>query len=374
MSEDLLLTELCMVCRAKPYNGLRNPAAYIKRSDLATPKGIDHDYNYLTSIERQIDTAERDCESRGILLFNDNRNDAGKKRHQAAKGEVALESAIKQRRVVVDKAPKGISRQKQNATRWDKKAKRIIWTVEWVHKNGNREIGQFPESETTESSYVKLTTTKAKNEVAEEEHPRKKHKPNDEASRPPTLSAKPVLKDLPANTTVSPTSHAPPAQAPETTGQPAEARDQQNQETYPSRGPSNHQPSLPPTNDNKASQPLLNFYLLLPSTPTSYRVLIPLSPGDTLTTALTDRLVLEFPTIYALKHPPDKLPTGFMTEEEYLRGLAEKGNVNRHLDGLLGGAGDWDTGHMEKNGERDLDEGALRDVLKKDLVQEVVGQ
>lgn len=108
-------------------SGLRDPAAYIKRSDLATPKGIDHDYNYLTSIERQLDTAERDCESRGILLFDNNRNGAGKKRHQSAKGEVVLESAIKQRRVVVDKAPKGLSRQKQNATRWDKKY--VITTV-----------------------------------------------------------------------------------------------------------------------------------------------------------------------------------------------------------------------------------------------------
>ncbi len=255
------------------------------------------------------------------------------------------------------------------------RAKRIIWTVEWVHKNGTREIGQFPESETMESAYVELTTTKAKKKLAEEEQPRKKHKSNDGAPRPPTLSAKPALKDLPANTTLSPTSHASPAQIPETTCPPAKRRDQQNQETNPSRDPSNHQASLPPpTKDNQASPPPLNFYLLLPSTPTSYRVLIPLSAGDTLATALTDRLVLEFPTVYALKQPPDKLPTGFMTEEEYLRGLAEKGNVNRHLDGLLSGAGDWETGRMERNGERDLDEGALRDVLKKDLVQEVVGQ
>ncbi|KAI4189362.1 MAG: hypothetical protein LQ346_005126 [Caloplaca aetnensis] len=251
------------------------------------------------------------------------------------------------------------------------RAKRIIWTVEWVHRNGNREIGRFPESETMESSYVKLTTTKAKKEVVEEERPRKKRKSNDEAPRPPILSAKPALEDLPANTSVSSTSHAPPVQASETTGPPAEPRDQQNQEANSSRDPSSHQPSQPP---DPASPPPLNFYLLLPSTPTSYRVLTPLSPDETLTTALTDRLVLEFPTIYALKQPPDKLPTGFMTEDEYMRGLADKGNVNRHLDGLLSGAGDWETGRTERNGERDLDEGALRDVLKKDLVQEVIGQ
>ncbi|KAL8983130.1 MAG: hypothetical protein Q9177_005064 [Variospora cf. flavescens] len=102
-------------------SGIRDPAVYIKRSDLATPKGIDHDYNYLTSIERQIDSAERDCESRGILLFGEGQNDAKRKGQNPLKGEVSLENAIKRCRVVVDKAPKGMSRQKQNATCWDRK-------------------------------------------------------------------------------------------------------------------------------------------------------------------------------------------------------------------------------------------------------------
>lgn len=102
-------------------NGIRDPAAYVKRSDLATPKGIDHDYNYLTSIERQFDIAERDFESRGILLYDENQSGAKRKGYKPAKGEIPLENAIKQCRVVVDKAPKGMSRQKQNATHWDKK-------------------------------------------------------------------------------------------------------------------------------------------------------------------------------------------------------------------------------------------------------------
>ncbi|KAL8754127.1 MAG: hypothetical protein Q9184_005210 [Pyrenodesmia sp. 2 TL-2023] len=390
-----------MICHAKPYkyccprcssrtcslpcqkrhkqwascNGLRDPAAYIKRSDLATAKGIDHDYNYLTSIERQIDTAERDCEARGILLFEES---AKSKRSQPVKGAVALENAIKQCRVVVDRAPKGMSRQKQNATYWDKRgsshaiirAKRIVWTVEWVHKNGHREIGKFPESETMENAYIKLTTTRIKKEVGEAEPPRKKHKPNDEAPRPPTLHTKSACEEVPTESSVSPASHAPPTQISETIDPAAEPTNRKDQ-TTPSLDPSNDQLPPPSTAPTQASPPPLNFYLLLPSTPTSYRVLIPVLPSDTLSTALTDRLVLEFPTIYALKQPPDKLPTGFMTEEGYLNGLAEKGHVNRHLDGLLSGAGNWETGRTERNGERDLDEGALRDVLKRDLVQEV---
>lgn len=122
---------------------------------------------------------------------------------------------------------------------------------------------------------------------------------------------------------------------------------------------------------DQPSAPTVHFYLLLPSTPTPYRVLIPVSPTDTLSTALRDRLVLEFPTIYALKQPPDKLPTGFTTEEEYLRGIAEKGNIDKHLDGILNWADAWENDGGQKMGERGLDERALRDVLKKDLVREV---
>ena len=102
-------------------NGARDPATYVKRSDLATPKGIDHDYNYLTSIERQFDLAERDCESRGILLYDEVEKGGRKRAHKITKGEVPLGDAIRERRIVVDRAPKGMSRQKQNATFWDRR-------------------------------------------------------------------------------------------------------------------------------------------------------------------------------------------------------------------------------------------------------------
>lgn len=115
----------------------------------------------------------------------------------------------------------------------------------------------------------------------------------------------------------------------------------------------------------------LYFYLLLPSTPTSYRVLIPLTPQEELAQTLTDRFVLEFPTIYALKQPPDNLPTGFKTEGEYLRGMAENGPANQHLDELLSqtqnGEDDWSHGA----GKQAFDEGALKAVIKQDLISVV---
>ncbi|KAI4118774.1 MAG: hypothetical protein LQ345_001234 [Seirophora villosa] len=391
MSEGLLLTELCTICHIKPYKyccprcsartcslpcfqrhkqwasctGIRDPAAYVKRSDLATPKGIDHDYNYLTSIERQLDSAERDCASRGILLFGEGQNDAKMKGYNPVKGEVSLENAIKRCRVVVDRAPKGMSRQRQNTTYWDKKRKRIVWTIEWVHKNGRRELGTCPENQAIEAAYADLAEPKPRDTMKEVERPQKKHKPNGEVPRPPSLATKPRSEDLLRSPSAAQASERPSVTTSADHSSPADT-------AKPDPSDPDKLRPLAPEHPTQPSSPPLHFYLLLPSTPTSYRVLIPLSPSDTLSTALTDRLVLEFPTIYALKQPRDRLPTGFMTEEEYLRGIAEKGHINRHVDGLLNVADGWEgggAGHIGGGGG--LDESAVRDVLKKDLVREV---
>ncbi|KAL9025742.1 MAG: hypothetical protein Q9196_005487 [Gyalolechia fulgens] len=353
-------------------SGIRDPAAYVKRSDLATPKGIDHDYNYLTSIERQFDIAERALESRGIRLYDENRRGARKRGLKSVRGQLPLENAIKQRRVVVDKAPKGMSRQKQNATCWDKnaikklrlinRAKRMVWTIEWVHKNGSKEIGQCPETESIDAAYNKIVTARA---AAEAERPNKKLKVDTEISRPAALATIPQPKGPPT---------IPRAQAPVEQLQLSEPSSSLATDHHPSatlEGDAAHGQPPSSVNIELPFPPPRNFYLLLPSTPTSYRVLIPLSPTDTLATALTDRLVLEFPTIYALKQPPNKLPTGFMTEDEYLKGIAQKGSLDGHLDGLFHGEGGLE--HVDTNGYRkqDLNECALRDVLKKDLVREV---
>lgn len=83
----------------------------MKRADLATPKGIDHDYNYLTSIERELDYAEKNALSRGFVLEDEKR----RSKHPA-KGETQLNSALERCRVIVTKAPKGMTRSKQNGT------------------------------------------------------------------------------------------------------------------------------------------------------------------------------------------------------------------------------------------------------------------
>ena len=88
----------------------------MKRADLATPKGIDHDYNYLTSIERELDHAEKDALERGFVLEEETRRSK-----RPMKGETKLNAAFERCRVIVTKAPKGMSRRKQNETFCSKK-------------------------------------------------------------------------------------------------------------------------------------------------------------------------------------------------------------------------------------------------------------
>ena len=97
---------------------------YIRRNDLATPSGIDHDYNYLTSIERQLDNAERNALQRGFLLADqDSAVPAWKQQglDGPKKGQMPMKAAIEKCGVVVERAPEGMARRKQNATCWDRK-------------------------------------------------------------------------------------------------------------------------------------------------------------------------------------------------------------------------------------------------------------
>ena len=94
------------------------------------------------------------------------------------------------------------------------------------------------------------------------------------------------------------------------------------------------------------------FYLLRVHTPSSSRVLIPISPESSLDSSLHKRVIIEFPTIYVLSNPPDKLPNGLMLEEDFL-GHSEK--ESKELEALLAEAKvqreDLSDGEVDEPGE-----------------------
>lgn len=225
---DPLLSSLCTICRTEPpkyvcpgchtgtcslpcnqkhkawanCSGKRDPTVFMPASKLKTPAGVDHDYNFLSSIERERDRNQRevveekamftrrevremDNEKRWRKMWfgeevhfvaagdrsrgnhhaswglvsdgeeeeednddevegrgHDRRRDGadGKPSHLARKIRHRLELAGTQ----VVHMPVGMSRQRENTTAWNRRTGGINWCVEWLvyepdESNGTKE-------------------------------------------------------------------------------------------------------------------------------------------------------------------------------------------------------------------------------------------
>ena len=100
--------------------GRRNETTYVKKSQLATPAAIDHDYNFLAKIERSFRSAEEQSDE----------NRTSKRRRLAS--NPAFNGYLLENHITVHTAPLGLQRAKTNQSRFLPKSKRVAWTVEWV--------------------------------------------------------------------------------------------------------------------------------------------------------------------------------------------------------------------------------------------------
>ena len=115
---------------------MRDPGAYLKRSELATEVAFDRDFNFISGIERSLERADRDAENRGIELQRGSAADgeeaeealesgAGRKRKHPGqglvKGEAGFLRGAEAGAVKVMRAPRGMTRNKQNTSRWHPK-------------------------------------------------------------------------------------------------------------------------------------------------------------------------------------------------------------------------------------------------------------
>lgn len=348
----------------------------MKRADLATPKGIDHDYNYLTSIEREFDHAERNAISRGFMLEEERRR--GK---QPAKGETQFNAAIERCGVVVAKAPKGMTRSKRNATICSKKNRTLQWTVEWVHPDGNKTMDKLWETQSISAAYDDHLR------YLDRSHPKKRRKP-DHKYKDPAASATFVSSSVPVHDCTvgeQPSGSTTTAPVGKRKREEHEARVNRNAEgenpnmavakDTGNSGANQNSASIPASSDaSPATAPApkvdFNFYLHHPSLPSRHPVLIPLPPDAKLATSLTNRLVLEFPTIYVLRGQPDgTLPKGLVSEEDYF--ASAKKELIEEMAGEKTSVGGFD-GKFEERKAHDLedgevDQGRLLEVLGKDL-------
>lgn len=119
-------------------SGTRDPGAYLRRSELASESAFDRDFNFISGVERSVERAERDAENRGISVDRGESEDAAMRKRKRgkgpgpgldvgdgagggrglAKGEAAFLRGAADAGVTVVRAPKGMSREKGNSSRW----------------------------------------------------------------------------------------------------------------------------------------------------------------------------------------------------------------------------------------------------------------
>ncbi|KAL4925670.1 uncharacterized protein BDV17DRAFT_283801 [Aspergillus undulatus] len=456
--EESLLTNLCAICHLQPpkyrcprcsartcslpctkrhklwsqCSGVRDPGAYVRRSDLATESAFDRDFNFITGIERHLERAGRDAEERGVdtdlgkrgirdpgSVGLDGEADVsgsgmeggrgkgkGKRKrgpgfgfeNGLVKGEVGFLRRAQEAGVKVIKAPRGMSREKANESRWFPKSKTLQWTVEFVIEDGNaprrvnvtedvtiaqaydrafpltKEERQVRDQTQTQTQQPTPTTQEAETKETSNQGPAASQSLQAQAGQEPgpDHAAKP---DTSSTTAAQSTAAIP-------------TRTQQN--PIPTYSPDN---KAVPTSPSTIPAPYrtMTFYIHRPRTGTKQPVLSPVAATSTLASALIGRVVLEFPTIYALRSPlintdvqsetPEEKPEPasepkYILESTYLRthpgGKSDSntaGGVGAEGDGE--GSEDQDTDSAPAFGEVDIpdvDEGKMMEVLKKDLL------
>ena len=122
------LTQTCSLACSKRHklwsqcSGIRDPTAYVKRKDLVTPAGVDRDFNFLVGIERQLEHGEQDVEKRGIDVRPlEEQKPWLQKKRPLKRGEYNITEALNRGGITVERAPKGMQRERLNKTHWHKK-------------------------------------------------------------------------------------------------------------------------------------------------------------------------------------------------------------------------------------------------------------
>ena len=267
----------------------------------------------------------------------------------------------------------------------------LHWTVEWVHPDGKKTMDKLWETQCISAAYDDhlrhLDPSRPRKKRKPDHNPRNKWKPSHK-HEDLTASASSVPVNGPVHdstTEAQPVDYsrtAPVGKRKREEGEfsvdrNAEGEDQNIsivtgpddpgalQTSVHTPGPSEDSPVIVP-----AAKEDFNFYLHHPSLPSRHPVLIPLPPDAKLATTLTNRLVLEFPTIYVLPSKPDgQLLEGLVSEEDFFASakkelIAEVGGGDTLVGGFKGDAEERRADDFE---DGEVNEGRLLEVLGKDL-------
>lgn len=331
-------------------------------SKLKTPAGVDHDYNFLSAIERERDRNHREIvEDRGLFsekqlreidepkrwrrmwfgeevrfvstdrLRNAPRgfgsdgegNDSSDNEGTAAgfgagKKASALVRKVRQRlneaNVEVVHMPMGMVRQRENTTAWNRKAGIINWCVEWIIYQDDEALATNTTTRIRQKAlettplYRALGTSLAWYTRGQEKDEQEDEEDEELLSAYARKRRNTLIKEVKEENRRS-------------------AMQDSHSETwlatpYPTQNPYtatwslDRAPSITSWLPDEAIEAKRDhkFFLLKPLTPAGKpKELIPLESDETLEHALRGRVVLEFPTVYVLPMGGEaRLPEGFV--------------------------------------------------------------
>lgn len=305
-------------------NGIRDPTIFLPISALASPWGLDHDYNFIHGIETQISRTEKvliedldivgknelEAARAGETLEMYNRRVGVKSKEP--QGEACIERVLREEGIRVVKAPRGMRRAKENATTWNKKQKSVNWQVEWVREGkerslyralGSRPLGDFYEAMCEEQRQLALTEEERREERRVEK--RRRADKTKEMGRKRARIETSERWDLTSTTRMQDVGTGAWNLTPVYS-----ALDEE---------------QIPGTSDPIPKSRPYNLYLHRPLTPASFaKVLAPLCPNTPLTEQLRKRDVLEFPTIHVFPAETEVLPAEYMLEKDFLAQLGSR--------------------------------------------------
>jgi len=253
----------------------------------------------------------------------------------------------------VERAPWGMTRSKQNVSRWHTRLKCLSWMVEWIFEDGKKRLKTSLEIFTISGAYDRVYNPPKKAKHAQVRQGKGQERNTDKASH-----SRPVGNELQRDAVSSVFPCLEKTDQPQignrinepNKDQKTEATESDNQVIEPLQS---HLASPPPHRN-------VYFYLSCPRIATNHIVLMPLEPNITLTAALRNRTVLEFPTIYVLPYSIHELSTGehtkYMLEDVYLQSHDSNEDVKRRNGSRSEESGENDDGDDDSPDSNEDDE------------------
>ncbi|KAK3344323.1 hypothetical protein B0T25DRAFT_323397 [Lasiosphaeria hispida] len=373
-------------------DGIRNPRAFVPISQLRTASGVDHDFNFISSIERARQRAENDLiEVRNLLserelrpaeedkqfrkvwygddlhhlpvTESDLRAKPGHHRGGGGAGPAVaadkFDKHVRRRVRALDieavSMPKGMARQKENRTSWNRRTFSINWQVEWLI-HGVTGLGESPQHQPTRimrkilegvplngALVATIDWHRGQLDRQSREQAADSDESDNESDSPPKKK-----KRYNPNRRKKASSSAMQDQA-TTAWLPTDLTLQSS--LTGAWGHTSPTACIHRTPAEDAEQfARWQFFLQHAGTPANRNTnaLIPLAPTDSLAEALAGRTVVEFPTVYILP-PAASPPEGFTVE-------AANRRPKRNMQEVAREGGDKEGGRPGKRQARGRDE------------------